>query len=239
MLFINNKWALDKKLYHPDNQDLFNAICEFIDNIDEQDRPLVHSLLKNYEIINDYNAFIPQLIGAFSRRIDKAKNYYICPIVSELNTTIKSGHHFLYELKSFISARVNNNIIFIDSPFSSKFKALENDVIVFVDDFIGSGTQFLDVYRAVETKFSKKIESEVIAIQMQQEGFDSISQAGIRIHSINVRSKAISSGRAIGDISIKDAMIIYDRIESVLAISNTYRLGFEKSEASHESPHFH
>lgn len=230
-IFQSNGWN-EKTHYHHKDLNLFDAVSEFLSQMDKREKEIALSLLSKYEIINEYFGLAKSLWNKFLAEIDPSKTYFIVPIRPRSGQKIKSGSAFLYELKSHFNEQKNKNVFFLDTPFSNQIYLNENVTVVFVDDFIGTGSQFLEIYGDFINDHGRHPEETiVIAIRVLQEGLNVMQGKGFLIIADGVREKAISSGYATGNLTPEDAKKIYDQIENKIGVPTGYQLGFGQAEA--------
>ncbi len=230
-IFVTNNWGVKNFLYHPKQLNLFDAVSEFIANIDTKDRDIAFSLLEKYEIIHEYTKFAQKLCGALNARVDLSKTYYVTPVALPDEGRIKSGHNLCYEIKAFFPKSASLNIHFLDSPFSNKIETDDSSVVVFIDDFVGTGQQFIEMFEAFKCKRGEPKICILLVIRIQEEAFDTLSSMGIQVIADQVRPKAISSGRAVGSLSKEQALFHYLEIEKKVQVPWGGSLGFGQAEA--------
>lgn len=230
-IFKLNGWDKNMFLFHSSGLNLYDAVSNFVARVELSNREIVFHLLRHYEIITEYHHYGRSLLQELVVRIDPAKKYYLSPVTLPESGRIKSGANFCYDIFSFFRRDKFPNITFIDSPFSSDIIVDDNTVMIFVDDFVGTGEQYLEMRDAFEKKFGAPKASILLVIRIQEEAFNALSKIGVDIIADQVRAKAITSGRAVGSMSIADARRLYLKVESQIKIDPFMSLGFGSSEA--------
>lgn len=230
-IFQKNGWDPKTKIFHNKNLNLFDAVSEFVERIKPDVRQIVFELLPHYELIIEYRQYAMSLCERLIADIDKSKRYYVSPIAKPDGHVVKSGHYFCYDIGTFFPRRQYPDVKFIDSPFSSDIVLNDNTVIVFVDDFVGTGNQFFAMYKEFVRKIGKPKCCILLVIRIQEEGFAALSNAGIKVFADQVRKKAITSGRATGTMSIQQARAAYLQIENDIKVPNGMSFGNGRSEA--------
>jgi hypothetical protein len=229
-IYNENEWNIHDSNLTGDTK-LFDLISQLLARIDQQNRPIVFELLKKYEIIKDYTKSANSLVREFAPLINSHKQYYFTPVIPPGDHRIKSGHSFIYDLKSSFQTRGLKNLNFLNSPFSDKISTTQQSVVVFVDDFVGTGAQFKNCYDNFIAQKGCQGEFILLVIRIMKDGYDLINNLGVRVIAEGIRDRAISSRQAIGEISLQDAMQSYLIIEDLIKINPYYSLGFNKSEA--------
>jgi hypothetical protein len=231
-IFAANNWSLTTRLFHPNNLNLFDAISAFISGLEQSDRELVYCLLEKYEIIVEYRPEAQSLIERFLADFDETRQYFLAPLIPPGGSKIKSGHTVLYEAISFIDSNKYANIMQVDTPFSEQIDFSKQSVVVFFDDFVGTGTQFDEMYEEFELKRAcVPTDAMLLVIRIQQEAYAHLSSKGVRIISGDIRPKAISSGYAIGDLDVISAHALYKAIQDRVELQYGCNLGFGGAEA--------
>jgi hypothetical protein len=230
-LFERNKWSRDLQIPHQKGLILFDAITEFVASIDPSHRNIAFSLLDQFEIIRAYDPYAKYFAEKIAEIAEGRDKCFVCPVASPQEGEIKSGHNFVYDIKTWASVKSIANVEYLDSALSSKIIDTDRNAVVFVDDFIGTGDQFdgiLKLFVKKNPKIQKKI---LIAIRVQAQAHKEITNKGVEVICDAVRNKAISDSRAIGALSKEDAMEMYLSIEKFANISRDYSLGYGRTEA--------
>ena len=230
-LFRNNNWNPSETLTYPKGT-LFDVLSSFVAGVEKKDREIVFSLLQKYEVISDYRVYLSGLVDKFRSIYQVGEQYYFVPVLPPDSGKVKSGHFFLYQLVPPIKHEGFDKVLDLDSPWSSKIINVQNAVVVFVDDFVGTGDQFLDeTYKPFLIRKGKPKRTILMAIRILQEGYDRVSAENIDVLADEIRPKAISSGYATGNMQIADAKSSYSNIEAVIDIPNGYNFGYGQAEA--------
>lgn len=230
-IFQLNGWDPKAKFLHNRKLNLFDAVSDFVAKIKPEHRKIVFELLTHYELIKEYNQYAGSLCDLLVADIDITKQYYVSPITLPDVGIIKSGHNFIYDVYSFFPRNKYKNVKFVDSPFSSDIRLDSATVMVFVDDFVGTGEQFFDMYQKLKNRFGTPIVSILLVIRIQEEAFINLGRAGIKVFADQVRKKAITSGRATGSMSIQQARDAYLQIENEVKVPYNASFGYGQAEA--------
>jgi len=217
-IFQGNGWDPKAQIFHRQGLNLFDAVSAFIARIKPDERNIIFNMLPHYEIINDYHRYGRILWSKLNPIIDKSKYYYISPVSLPDAGRIKSGASFCYDVYSFFPKDKFQNIEFVDSPFSSDITLEDDGALIFVDDFVGTGDQFLEMYEIFAKKFGKPETCILLVIRIQDDAYQTLSKFGVTILADQIRMKAITSGRAIGAMSIDEARKVYLQIENEINV---------------------
>jgi len=224
-------WSPTTKIFHHRNLSLLDAVSNFVARIKPELREIVFELLRHYEVINEYHQYGRSLCDRLIAEIDPSKHYYIAPLTLADAGRIKSGHNFCYDIISFFPRRTHTNVHFVDSPLSGDIVLNDNVVVIFTDDFVGTGDQFFEMYDEFVRRIGKPKLCILLVIRLQDEALEALSNAGIEVLYDQVRAKAISSGRATGAMSVQQALDSYLKIENEVKVPWGCSFGYGQSEA--------
>lgn len=224
-----------------DDASLFSRYCERIGYLKENDKKdLILGLTERYLWIQD-NAYIEHLISALERFVDSEEvnlnNRGICvlPLVDPQNKgKPKSSYSVAYDFNN-VKLRYNRKLA------NYRFEVLsnendvvqkinyENNVLVLVDDFIGTGETAVKGINDILSKVADRNRIYVIALVAQNVGIEAIESLGIRIYADVIRFKGISD--YYKDEELIEKINLMEAIERKLAIKRKYRFGYGASEA--------
>jgi hypothetical protein len=192
-IFSKNQWPIiDSGPLGEGN--LFDEFCELLSFLNDEERELVLQLTENFKryTLVDY----PILCDNVFKKIDKnflqsKKNIYVIPLNSPkdvLRGKIKSGGNVAYLLKDPILPRylIRSKQHIIDVADVIKLHELyanrKDSLIIFFDDFIGTGQTALEVIEYYNN--NTKIEQEsilVASLVALKSGYDSIADMGVNV----------------------------------------------------------
>jgi hypothetical protein len=240
-IFAEKGWNIEERLFHNEKLRLFEAVCNFVSTFDGQDKEFIIELLRHYEIKHDYRSFAFR----FSDKLEElaASHGCICivPVTTKASKTTKSGDSLLYELRATFDTEAHKNVYFFDSPFSPDVgKRLQEhkeadggreSLLIFVDDFIGSGTQLSTCFAECGAVLNASDKKMLTAFVVQDDTYYRLTIDSIFVFYEKLHQKAISGRGSIGRFPEADALSIYDKIEGILGVSEQYKRGYEQSEA--------
>lgn len=191
-------------------------------------------LLRRYEIYKEYYHLTSQLAKLLEQKLSKYSSVVLLPVARKIGEA-KSGHAVGYTLKTLLSKRVPDKKIFsCDNHKSNDIKPeLGSQVIVLVDDFIGTGKQTIAYIKELESFFKKAIYDKLIvaSLVMHEEGTRAFDQIGIKYSFTIKHLKAISSNTDLSELEKIERKTTISNISSILGIEKDYVLGFDNSEA--------
>ena len=234
-IFETKKWK-EKENF----QQVFETLSSFSNLIFEKDEEydLFIELLREFQWIslNDYyNSCRQLLIEIINDLNSENQNIYIFPITTKSQSSkVKSGYLVAYLIKSLISSIENSekfNFVDINNFVDiSKIKFRRNDILLLVDDFIGSGETLEECINDV-TKTNRNIGNKfkVLTIAIKKDTYLKLSKKYTIYKNLEIL-KGISDYNTGADINVKKE--IMRNIENKIFSSiGDYSLGFEESES--------
>lgn len=234
-IFEEKKWK-EKENY----KNVLEVLSNFSDKIFQKDEEydLFLELLREFHWIslNDYYNYCKKLLTEIINDLDSSnQNIYIFPIITKnQNSKVKSGYLVAYLIKSLIASIENihtykfedvNNFVDI-----GKIKFRKNDVLLLVDDFIGSGDTLEECIQDVK-KTNKNIgdKFKILTIAIKKDTYHRLSKK-YNIYKKFEILKGISDYNTGNDINEKK--LIMRNIENrIFSSIDDYSLGFKESES--------
>lgn len=229
-----------KKWFNIDDDDhIFDIFCDLLNILEPEERALIIELTSNYYWItgDDYLRDIKEVIKSVPQTIfEGIKEILLFPIVKPTDDKkTKSGHGLTYDIKAMMPMSSNLRHVFPKiieefSEFGSGPASKANQLLLLVDDFIGSGDTLDQCLKEIESR--TKIYNErtlIICISCQLETYNSLTSRGINIYAKYLIERGITDfnvGTAIDEK--KDLM---RTIEKSIPGCNSLSLGFMESEA--------
>ncbi len=241
LLRLKETW--DRNNWHDNvnQKHVFATFCKILPNFSEEQRLLIHELTENYLWLSgrEYDIELDKLANSIDKHIlEKCKTLYLFPIVrpSDEKKT-KSGNHCIYYLKGNI---LSFNPLYQDMAIEvintyedfqeKKFASDGSEVLLLVDDFIGSGETFNEAWNKIQkNKSVDKSFTFVFSIILQNEAFEIISKLGFRIYYNGIRMKGISDFYA--SHQLKEKTKTMEDIEEMIEPLPLCRFGYKRSEA--------
>lgn len=207
---------------------IHDIIINFLSQMSSIQRSLVMDLLSDYYILKDYTESAINILEALRR--ETADDIKIAPVKVKGATKIKSGDALVYDMDA-AQALIPGNFLFFDDPFSREFwEGAEKKVIV--DDFIGTGDQFLEMVDNIRVSGLDPKVDYLATIVIQESGRNEIEGKGIPVVPLFVRSKALEQLSTSSQRDIQDIRDIYISIEDNTKCNSFLRFGYMGSEAT-------
>lgn len=234
-IFEEKKWK-EKENY----ENVLEALSNFSNVIFEKDEEydLFLELLREFHWIslNDYYNSCKELLTDLINDLDsKNQNIYIFPIITKnQNSKVKSGYLVAYLIKSLISSIENihdykfedlNNFVDI-----AKIRFRKNDLVLLVDDFIGSGETLEECILDVKST-NKNIgdKFKILTIAIKKDTYLRLSKKYNIYKKLEIL-KGISDYNTGDDVNEKK--LIMKNIENrIFSSIDEYSLGFKESES--------
>jgi hypothetical protein len=215
----------------------FDDFCFLMTKLDPDQQDLMLILLEDYLRVglNDYLEYIANLFNIVGEEIDDQCKICFLSLTPENKKGDKSSNLVLYLLKAleiFKSKKVNKeNLCFNDAI--GKINRGELDLLILVDDFIGSGETAVGILKKIIELGVEKEKLTVVSLVAQTSGINEIMSLGVKVYSHIIRGRGITDSNKILETKknfYKDIMI---KIEGLIGInfSDRYSFGYKKTEA--------
>ncbi len=128
-----------------------NKYSNWISQFEENDRPFIESLINNFTYISfrKLQIYVQQLHAEILKNVKKIENVLFVPV----GYVVKSGSIVAYFYKKENDLREN---LFIPYSELTLKRLASAEAVVFIDDFIGTGNQALQIWNDVKDKFGKQ-----------------------------------------------------------------------------------
>jgi hypothetical protein len=237
-IFEINKWP-----QNPDEEpDLFDNFCDLLSKLDSEEQELLFILTTDFLRCPfiDYIPLLKKALGNyFLKWCDRFNNIFLIPLSSPADTQrgqVKSGANVVYIAKSLLSKAYpwlkHKRIIDLSEPskLNEFYPDREKSLIIFMDDFIGSGTTASSILTNYTNDYQvENDEVLIVTLVALETGVKVIKSKGINVLTAYIQRRGISDSNKFADI--ERALSIMDNIEKRLNIRKSDRRGFKKSEA--------
>ncbi|MFD0860261.1 phosphoribosyltransferase [Roseovarius aquimarinus] len=220
--------AYDK--VRPDGKTMLDVLVEFIYPMEPSERQIVSDLLENYLVIKEYSHIIVELLKEIIIQ-SKGRPIAISAVKDYTATKVKSGPALTFEMNSNTHYFEGVSFAFSEDPKSKRFQDFDGFKVL-VDDFIGTGNQFLDMSNHLYKNGFKKDVDLVVAIVIQEEGKLNLENNGFNVFCVHERPKSIQQLIALSGRPASEVYKIYDEIELKLDCPDEYKRGYGQSEAA-------
>lgn len=220
--------------------DKLDRFGDLIDNLNQEEINLLLELTHMYEWMsyNDYHNNLRRLLKTvLEQHLSEKNRLIIFPIIKPSDEEeTKSGHvvmKMLDSIKPSINGYKHISVKMLESFRDlkpEKLRLTENDFLILVDDYIGSGRTLNKALNGIS--INETINNEnfaILTMAIQEQAKIELTCQGINNYNSIVLKKGISDNFVSPE---KDAKIeIMRRIESRIPKVRQYRFGYEKSEA--------
>ncbi|WP_271880592.1 phosphoribosyltransferase [Phaeobacter italicus] len=225
----SKKWdAYDS--VRPDGKTMLDIIVELVSPLSPPERKIASDLLESYLVIKDYSHIIIELLKEIAER-SKGRAIAISAVKDYTATKVKSGAALTFDMNSSIHYFDGYKFTFCEDPKSDRFQNFDGFKVL-VDDFIGTGNQFLDMSKHLEESGFKKEVDLVATIAIQHEGKLNLEENGFTVFSVHERPKSIQALIALSGRPAQEIYEIYDGIELRVGCPDDYKRGYGQSEAT-------
>ncbi|MHC5229317.1 phosphoribosyltransferase-like protein [Enterococcus sp. LJL99] len=214
---------------------LINRTIAIYNKIDTQeDRELFEEILDEIDVLvlSDYSRLLNRCYIELRKKYPKIENFYVIPLLkknSNEDNKVKSGmfvsylfntYHFSFidEVENFQGAKIKV-IKYLDDNTLTKIEKSENSMIIFADDFVGTGTTVVSVYKSYFKNSLDLIETRtcLIALSILDIGLQKINEEGIPL-IFGTEFLSLTS-KFKGNIDKKDNII-----RVVRTLSNSFKI---------------
>ena len=227
-LIAANNWAAFDYDAHP-NKTVSHAVRDLIASLPADEAQLALELLDDYLIIKDYRRAARELMQLIQASVGNARTF-ISPVRDFSATSTKSGQALHYDMRNFTALFAARQVEMRDDPRSAECQAHEGPHVA-VDDFIGTGGQFITMRDKILEQCCRFPITHVAVVCIQEQAFERLTAEGLTVLALEVRPKAMPHLAAKTGRNVKDLYAAYDTIEAKAAPMSRARRGWDASEA--------
>lgn len=230
-IFIQKDWPIKDHF----NEGIFDNFCKTLQNLSPEQSNLLISLTENFLWVkdNDYMAYFAESFNKFinSYNFDSNKRIFICPLLPEDDFgQPKSSVYLLYQIKAHMQALQNHyqdfSISYFDSPTSVNMNLInDGSILCLVDDFIGSGKTAESAANYFLDREISKSNIVILSLVAMEEGLLYLKNNDYTVFT------NISCEKGLSPHAKDDEIKIMQAIENKIKVKESYRFGFEGSEA--------
>jgi hypothetical protein len=227
---ITQKWG---------NKKFCNEISKRIDNwlnqFEENERPLMLSLLKNYKYYSekDVSKKVVELFKCFNNNHEIDKSFAISPIEKEYGVGFSDIFFTAFWLKNNLYDLTEKNL----SGLIEKGQIPAN--ILIVDDYTGSGDTFINYIKKLYTIDKRICESKLFFLTLQAsnialkniKAFCEKENILIECYSMFIQNRAFLDNCVCEEIELEIKRREYEDACSRIKISENYIFGYKEIEA--------
>lgn len=243
-IFDKNNWDYRTGIKDNYNETLINLL-NFVKNLNNEEQRLVLKLTKNFLHCRflDYSRLLEKAFRKIPNDLVlKSKRIFLIPILKPGDEgKAKSSTLLPYPCQHLVIPKIQSfNGKTINTPaytnlLKEKFSSRKQSLIIFLDDYIGSGDTTISALKQYEEFKSVSDTPIIVAIVAQKTGINTITNAGVPVFTAYEKERGISD-----DPTIKNklqAIKCMRRIEKRLGIEKPQngekdlRLGYARSQA--------
>lgn len=233
-IFQKNGWSLDV----PHCAECYNRFCNMLSYYSSPEQYCILRLMETFLKI-DGNEYIKHILKAL-HKIDRntlsgINNIYVMPIIND-NEQIKVGKSsllvaYLLEGKDLIvDANLSTfkiSVIYNTNSLPVNFNT-EPDLLLLVDDFIGSGDSVIKCLNNLRTKISQQ-KIIVLSLVIQNIGYELLINEQYQVIYSVLRKKGITDSYLSPEKEILTKTM--EKIENKLDVSPILKFGYKQTEA--------
>ena len=184
---------------------------------------------------DDYVHAIPHIFSELvsGEWFSRDKRYLLTPMITQKENDISSQHALYYNLSAmksyFLYEHSLCNVFFCDNLKALLDKNREDDIIVLIDDFVGSGCSILKARSILDTSSALYSRIIVCCIVCHSIGFDLLFKNSIPVVSKFLTSRGISDYYKEPELTY--SLELMKGIEDKMSVTPDYLLGYGSCEA--------
>lgn len=200
-IFTAKQWDIDRK----DNGEMsvFDRFCmRLVELESDDDRNFMLDLTEKYLVV-DFGMYEKCLLEVFKKFIEEEKELlktidviHVFPLQDRNPQKTKSGNLMCYILQGYVMRKFdefhNKQIRIFETFESLKVHKEEIQVLLMVDDYIGSGDTALSCISLLEEINVSKERMRILSLVCQNEGKKYIEDYGVKTYTTIERNKGIS-----------------------------------------------
>ena len=240
-VFTANEWEIPNEEAGMESR--FNRFCERLCTLDAEEQRLVIELTRRFTAIGgtEYPQLILKLMNCLHSQnlpvFSEVEKVFILPLIApEDRGRTKSSsvvwYHCREELIRYSPLLADKTVLCCDIEKASWIKNLKiNELVILVDDFIGSGETAVSAVNWLTDSFGTDPKQIVIlSIAALEMGIDHVRQkTGVEVYAYYIFRKGIRD--YYSDDQRDGCLKTMAGIEDKLKVDSDFRLGYAQSEA--------
>ena len=239
--FKQNGWDVPESDVEYESR--FYRFCKRLSILDTNEQALMIELTKQFKNIDaqEYTPYMVELLKQIhSDQSDffvKNKKIFVLPLLApEDFKKTKSSSYMWY---NFHDERIrlslllkDKELVFCDPTRFSWIENLkENEAVLLLDDYIGSGETAVNAVRWLHSQYNVDVEkTAILSIAAQEQGLEYIAEnLQTRVFTYLIRKKGLSD--YYSDETLAKNIKIMTEIEKKLNVEKRFAFGYNKSEA--------
>lgn len=235
-LFGKLNWDISGK------KEIFNNYCKMLSQLSQQEQELILQLTEDF-VYCPFLSYLDMMTKVIHKidteKINKCRQVYVIALHTQKDLQkAKSSTILPYIYATQVLAPTpifSNKTIkqFIDINALRENPNRKNTLVLFCDDYIGTGDTASDVIKYYKDADNKlKVESDipiVLTLVAQEQGVTAIESLGIDVVAYIIKKRGISDSDKFQNIEA--ALRTMDLIEAKLKIKKDFKYGYKASEA--------
>ena len=221
-------------------QSIYNKFVRLLSCLGKDEQRLILDLSEDFlhcPTLKYRFLFKEALSQISSVEIENVTSIFLIPLLSprefgQTKSSVEALYSFQYSVLRKIEPFKNKSSFSYTSPLliRQEHSARKNSLIIYFDDFIGSGETVLNALNFYEWNLKNDTDKVVIvSLVAQENGLQNISQAGYTCYSAIKRNRCISDSEKFEN-KFKTIRAIR-KIENRMKVKKDYRLGYKRTQA--------
>lgn len=221
-------------------QSIYNNFIKFLSCLDKNEQDLVLDLSEDFlhcPSLKYKFLFRDSILQIPTEVIENSSSIILIPLLApkdfgKVKSPVEALYSFQYSILRKVEPFKNKPSFSYTLPTLLREKHInrDNSLIIYFDDFIGSGESALNALNFYEWNLKNDTDKVVVASLVAQEnGIENIAKAGYDCFSAITRNRCISDSAKFGN-KFKTIRTIR-KIENRMRVSKNYRLGYKRGQA--------
>lgn len=227
------------------DDDRINKLVDRLSKLDDREKEVILELTDEFYYEDNINNILAYLKNAYNKipleKLIASDNIFIVPLKDPKEENKKSSD-YIFEFVQLIENKINNEhnkIKLCSSPDELIREYISGNVIIFVDDFIGSGNTSFDIIADIQLElFKNKKEADVncfciVTLFAMEQGINYLQIVSLNSYYYRSFKRAISDDEryTIDDKKSRLELIISAERKILIKQLKNIPLGYNKSES--------
>ena len=231
-------WKINSDDFEEEEETTFDKYCLLLSHLDDEEKDLILTLTEEFLLCSsiEYRGMIKKALELIPlENIETCNEIYLIPLIATKDFgKVKSSTSWLYNCMTEILPKMNQFAGikpkgFTDPRLLNDRLSRKNALILFCDDFIGTGDTAIDALDFYNKNLRKNDDMPfVVTLIAQEQGAEAVMDFGFDIAFSEVRKRGISDSSRF---NVSKSLEIMERIESKLRIKKGFNFGYKRSEA--------
>lgn len=206
----------------------YELLAKMLDRVSGDAKNIVLEFIKHYDVIKAYDRHVFTILERLAHKHNE--RIILFPLKCMSHAGHKSGDAILYDFRSIASVEFSGRFLINDSPFNQR--VLTSGLPKYaVDDFIGTGEQFLTMFNDMVDANPNVSLQGVACVAAMRRGACALEEKGFHVEASVVKERAIADYLCTAGFDTASCYTTYDSLEAALEIDEVDRRGRNASEA--------